>query len=241
VGSIDASADSNVADASADADADVDDRLAPTPDGNADDGSLDVTVVEPDADAQTEAGLDAAVEDAPYDAASNDVTVGVQKDATVDGGFDATLQDASADAPVTGTCGPGQAQCSGNALQTCTSNGTFGAAVPCVDQTCIAGTGSDAGTASCVGACAPGQFTCNGQQPQSCGADGQWQNSGSTCSGSTPRCVFGTGACAASCQSGAGDGGTAEQIVTGLTAPEDIVVDATNIYFTDPGRTPSGR
>ncbi|MGD0526489.1 MAG: hypothetical protein ABSE49_15180 [Polyangiaceae bacterium] len=72
----------------------------------------------------------------------------------------------------TGACAPNQTQCaagdagagddagSGNAVQTCTSTGTWGTPIDCVNETCISG--------QCTGACAPGQTECSGNGVQTC-------------------------------------------------------------------------
>ena len=81
-------------------------------------------------------------------------------------------------------CKPGTTQCSGNAVETCGSNGQWGASVACTSQTCVAGT--------CTGVCGPGQLSCDGLQPQACDSSGQWQNHGAACSGATAFCVDAT-------------------------------------------------
>jgi formylglycine-generating enzyme len=94
----------------------------------------------------------------------------------------------------TGSCSPGQTQCNGQQAQVCDATGHWQNDGPMCgsSQTCVGGVGSDAGaTASCHGGCSPGQATCSGAQPQSCGPSGQWQNTGSACSGSTPECYRG--------------------------------------------------
>jgi hypothetical protein len=80
---------------------------------------------------------------------------------------------------------------------------------------CVAG--------SCTTACAPGFSNCNGQcvdensDATNCGSCAATCSSGQICL---------NGACAAASNI---------QVVTGLSTPEDIVVDANNIYWTDTG------
>jgi hypothetical protein len=66
------------------------------------------------------------------------------------------------------TCAPGQTQCTANGVETCTSTGTWSAAVPCVDQTCKSG--------ACVGTCAPGTVQCSDAGAQTCDSTGTWQS-----------------------------------------------------------------
>ncbi len=66
-----------------------------------------------------------------------------------------------------GECGPGQTQCSGNGVQTCTPAGKWGTDVPCTHQTCIAG--------SCQGVCAPGDSECpTATTSATCTSTGTW-------------------------------------------------------------------
>jgi hypothetical protein len=77
-----------------------------------------------------------------------------------------------------GQCGPGQVQCSSNnGVQTCTTTGSWGAAVSCSSQACVGG--------ACTGKCAPGDKQCSGNGVQTCGGDGQWPTSVSPCSNQT--------------------------------------------------------
>jgi hypothetical protein len=84
-------------------------------------------------------------------------------------------------------CVPGTAQCAGNGVETCQPDGTPGAAVPCVNQTCVNG--------KCQGICAPGQTQCEGNGVKSCQPDGSW---GAPASCGNQACVNGQcqGVCA---------------------------------------------
>ena len=82
------------------------------------------------------------------------------------------------------TCIPATTQCSGNGVQTCGSDGAWGAALACsASTTCVFG--------ECTGVCGPGQTTCSGTTPQACDASGHWQG-GPACSGATPYCSQGS-------------------------------------------------
>ncbi len=76
-----------------------------------------------------------------------------------------------------GACVPGQAQCSGNAMQVCATPGVWPAPVPCVNQACVAG--------ACTGVCAPGAARCAGAVPQLCDASGAWASGASCAHGCT--------------------------------------------------------
>ena len=82
---------------------------------------------------------------------------------------------------------PGQTNCSGNGVQTCTCRFyAWGTAVACTNKTC--------GAAPGTGSCAPGQTTCSGNGYETCTASGAW-SAATACSNQT--CV--NGACTGTC------------------------------------------
>lgn len=90
----------------------------------------------------------------------------------------------------TGTCSPKTATCMGNSVATCTTSGTYGAAVPCTNSTCTGG--------MCTGSCSSGEAQCSGDSAtQSC--DGGAWGAAVPCTGQA--CV-GT-SCAGVCSPGA--------------------------------------
>ena len=90
-----------------------------------------------------------------------------------------------------GQCGPGQVQCSGNGVQTCTTTGSWGTAVSCSSQACVGG--------ACTGKCAPGDKQCSGNGVQTCGGDGQWPNPVACAPGYICTSKSGAAACTTSC------------------------------------------
>jgi hypothetical protein len=83
----------------------------------------------------------------------------------------------------TGDCTPGAVQCSGNSVETCGADGTWGTPADCNYQTCVAGV--------CTGVCGPEETSCSGAQPLACSAAGAWTNAGSPCAQPTPDCAAG--------------------------------------------------
>ena len=75
----------------------------------------------------------------------------------------------------TGVCSPGQTQCVGNEVQTCSAGGTWSAPVPCNNSTCSAGV--------CQGACSQGETQCSGNGVEAC-ESGMW-GTPAPCSNST--------------------------------------------------------
>jgi hypothetical protein len=74
-------------------------------------------------------------------------------------------------------CLPGATQCATgdagmNGVQTCTPEGQWGPASPCVASTCQSSADAGGG-ASCQGACSPGQTNCSGNGLQQC-VNGTW-------------------------------------------------------------------
>ena len=76
--------------------------------------------------------------------------------------WDATTGDSGGEA---GVCTPTATQCSGNGVQTCGSNGQWGAAVACSD-TCASG--------ACSGTCTPGSTQCSGNSAVQMCVSGTW-------------------------------------------------------------------
>lgn len=83
-------------------------------------------------------------------------------------------------------CSAGATQCDGNGVSTCKNDGTWGAAVACVDQACVSG--------ACAGQCAPGATTCDGNGVSTCMNDGTW---GAAAACVDQACV--SGACVGAC------------------------------------------
>ena len=79
----------------------------------------------------------------------------------------------------TETCVATTTRCAANAVETCRTDGEWGAPFPCNGQTCDGGV--------CSGMCGPDQKRCYGDTAQICNASGQWQGD-KECSGSTPLC-----------------------------------------------------
>ena len=65
------------------------------------------------------------------------------------------------------SCEQGSAQCSGNDLLSCETDGTWSEPAPC-EFLC------DAETDACVGECVPDAMQCQEEELQSCGSDGEW-------------------------------------------------------------------
>ena len=82
------------------------------------------------------------------------------------------LNQACVNGTCTGTCAPGQSQCTVNdGLQTCGSNGTWGAGVSCGGASCE--TGASGG--QCSGVCQAGSTMCAGTNGvQVCASSGTW-------------------------------------------------------------------
>jgi len=75
---------------------------------------------------------------------------------------------------------PASTRCSStNGVETCGADGNFGAAVPCVDQACVAG--------ACTGLCAPADTQCSGDGVKTCSLNGEWQTP-VACVAPTPKC-----------------------------------------------------
>jgi hypothetical protein len=66
----------------------------------------------------------------------------------------------------TGACAPGKTQCMNNGVQTCTTSGAFGTAVPCSASTCMMG--------SCMGSCSAGDTLCSGNAAVESCVNGTW-------------------------------------------------------------------
>jgi hypothetical protein len=183
-------------------------------------GGPDSTTDAPGGPDTTTAGDDAA--DATTDAGGPDTTAGdgAAEGTTDAGGPDTTAGDGAADATGDGgmvgsesgtegggdanpgdsgpTCTTGAKRCVANAVQTC-SNGQWGTALPCTNETCVSGTG----TGTCTGMCAPGQTHCMNNGVQMCTGGGAW--------GAAAACTHQT------CVSGTGTG-----TCTGVCAPMDV-------------------
>ncbi|HEY4107033.1 MAG TPA: hypothetical protein VGM44_24200, partial [Polyangiaceae bacterium] len=92
---------------------------------------------------------------------------------------------------IVGECSPGATQCSGNAMQTCTGDGSWGTAVPCTGetQTCTAGT---------CQACPTGTRNCDASVANGCetnlnlvGSCGTTCTNKLVCPGTEPTCLVG--------------------------------------------------
>jgi hypothetical protein len=175
------------------------------PDGAGDSAAEGDDGGEQGVEAGPDAGSDAAVEvtaDAGADAAP-DAGAGMTVEAGVEAGVDAApdtgggaVVDSGPVVDSGAVCSNSATRCVGNSLETC-SAGQWGAAEPCVDQTCI--------TDKCTGECAPAQLQCDGLQPQSCTAGGAWQDTGAPCAVS----CTGAGVCTAP-MCGLGNGGATQ-------------------------------
>ncbi len=150
------------------------DSTAPDGEGQALEAGADAEV-DAAADAAPEAGV-TMVADAGPDTGSMTIEAGVDAAPDTGGG---SVVDSGA------VCSASATRCVGNSLETCSSAGQWGEAMPCTDQTCT----SD----QCTGECAPTQVQCDGLQPQSCSASGDWQDKGSPCAVS----CTGAGVCTA--------------------------------------------
>jgi len=95
-------------------------------------------------------------------------------------------------------CTPNQSFCQGQSVKICSADGlSSSVAKTCVNQTCVAATGS----ADCKGVCVPGQQDCSNNGLRTCGADGQY---GPTSKCSDKACVATgtTASCVGSCEPG---------------------------------------
>jgi hypothetical protein len=148
---------------------------------SAEDARSDATVIGGGAEAAADvvAG-DTTASPETNESGVNDVTDAAGDVALVDAPVDSPSGPDAADAPeagcpalALGTCVPGAAQCSGNAVARCDSSGPaacpvglWRVAVPCANQACVSG--------ACTGVCAPGSTLCSGGALQICTAAGQW-------------------------------------------------------------------
>jgi sulfatase modifying factor 1 len=171
------------------------------PDGTTGGGGMDSAV---DSATPTESGQDSTAPEGGSDSGV-DATLEAESGGTGggDAGVDGTNADGSADASAcatgcpsqacvggacVGTCSPGSTQCStGNAVETCSSTGTWSAPVVCSNSTCAGG--------ACTGSCAAGSSQCQGTAAlQPCGSNAMWgaatacTNQACVQSGSTAQC-----------------------------------------------------
>ncbi len=105
-------------------------------------------------------------------------------------------------------CIQGQTQCSGNSVQTCSSNGTWGIGSSCgSNKTC---TPTGVGIAICVDnpiGCSLGTLRCFNNILQQCDTDGTWSKQLADCSSTNKKCVVFNN----------GGSGTCESITTSCT------------------------
>ncbi len=105
-------------------------------------------------------------------------------------------------------CTAGQTQCSGNSLQTCTSNGTWGTASPCGSNKVCTSNGIN--SASCIdgpSGCSIGTLRCFNNLLQQCDTNGTWSKQLADCSSTNKKCVVFNN----------GGSGTCESITTSCT------------------------
>ena len=104
---------------------------------------------------------------------------------------DVVVEDTGSDVNLSGDagCSVGATQCSGNAVETCGSNGQWGTAVACVNSTCAVGV--------CSGSCSPGEVQCSGNAAVQGCVSGVW-GTPTTCNNQA--CV--NGGCTGSCSPG---------------------------------------
>lgn len=138
-----------------------------------------------------------------------------------------------------GSCAPGQTQCEGAQVSTCTSTGSWGPPVTCAVGSCVGG--------SCMGSCIPGRTRCASTVSiQTCDATGAW-GSAVRCNGTTPTCCgesctdessdpSNCGACGNACnltpQSQCGSGVCSYTLYSGPPQAVALAADATSVYFT---------
>lgn len=118
-----------------------------------------------------------------------------------------------------GPCSGGATRCSGNAVQTCSTSGTWGAAVACVSSACVSG--------GCTGVCAPGATQCNGGA-QTCDLNGQWGSPVPCTNGCVSGACVGVGGGAEGGVDGETDAGTASAPDTGAPLTATIYVSDAN-------------
>jgi hypothetical protein len=151
-------------------------------------------------------------------------------------------------------CRPGQRRCTGDAVQTCGSNGQWRTATTCSNQACVNG--------ACTGVCAPGTTRCSGNAVETCSASGKWGSmapctGGGTCTNGQCSCPGGQSLCNGVCvntqTSGAncgycghsctangscGSGKCTKWTVASSSITSDpvgVVSDGTNVIWADDG------
>jgi hypothetical protein len=136
-------------------------------------------VAQPEASKPDTADPDVLPTDAAVDATEEEVVAEGGQDVAAETSPEAAVEDGE-----TGVCVPGSTQCSGNAIQKCSTSGYWQNNEVC-PFVCSAG--------ACTGVCLPGVKDCLGNIPRTCDATSQWQN-GQVCPS-----VCSAGACAGSC------------------------------------------
>jgi hypothetical protein len=122
-------------------------------------------------DAQTGDGAESTAEGGP-DATMPESGIESGTDATIEAGGNGPGNDGGLDAPEgegggeAGACTAPETKCVDGGVETCTSSGTYGAAVPCASATCAMG--------MCTGSCEAGATQCSGNSAQQTCVSGTW-------------------------------------------------------------------